>query len=156
MKLRRWMAIALAVGLAAPLAAGEQGKKCEMDAQACLTKMAAALKDRGWVGIEMDDTGGKLTLTRIVPGSPAESAGLRRGDVLVALNGVPFGKEKENEAKLKANQKAMTSGAKITYTVSRDGKEQPVEVTLGQLPKDVLAQWVGTHMLEGHVQTAGN
>jgi len=123
-----------------------------MDAQACLTKMVAVLKDRGWVGIEMDDAGGKLTVTRVVPGSPAESAGLRRGDVLVAVNGVPFGKE--NEAKVKATQKAMTPGAKITYTVSRDGKDQPVEVTLGPLPREVLAQWVGAHMLDGHTQTA--
>jgi S1-C subfamily serine protease len=70
----------------------------------------------------------------------------------VAANGVPFGKE--NEAKVKATQKAMTPGAKITYTVSRDGKDQPVEVTLGPLPREVLAQWVGAHMLDGHTQTA--
>jgi S1-C subfamily serine protease len=152
MKLGRWTAVALAVALAAPLAAGEKGKKCEMDTQACLTKMATALKDRGWVGIEMDETSGRLTLTRVVPGSPAEAAGLRAGDVLVALNGVPFGKE--NEAKVKATQKAMTPGAKITYTVSRDGKDQPVEGTLGPLPREVLAQWVGAHMLDGHTQTA--
>ena len=154
MKHGRWMAVALAAALAAPLAAGEKGKKCEMDAQACLTKMAAALKGRGWVGIEMDDAAGRLTVTRVVPGSPAESAGLRSGDVLVALNGVPFGKE--NEAKVKASYKAMTPGAKITYTVQREGKDREVEVTLGKLPPEVLAQWVGAHMLEGHARTADN
>lgn len=152
MKLGRWTAVALAAALAVPLAAGEKGKKCEMDTQACLAKMAAALKDRGWVGIEMDDGSGRLTLTRVVPGSPAEAAGLRAGDVLVALNGVAFGKE--NEAKVKAAYKAMTPGAKITYTVQREGKDREVEVALGKLPPEVMAQWVGAHMLEGHLQAA--
>jgi S1-C subfamily serine protease len=150
MKLGHWTALALAAALAVPAAAGEKGKRCEMDAQACLTKMAAALKERGWVGIEMDDEQGRPTVTRVVPGSPAESAGLRKGDVLVALNGTAF--REDNEATLKSAHKAFTPGGKATYTVLRDGRERPVEVTLGKLPQEVLAQWVGAHMLESHVR----
>jgi S1-C subfamily serine protease len=146
------MAVALAATLAVPAVAGEKGKKCEMDTQACLSKMAAALKDRGWVGIEMDEESGRMVVNRVVPGSPAESAGLRKGDALLAFNGTPLG-EKTETAK-KAAQKAMVPGATVTYTILRDGKERPVEVTLGKLPREVLAQWVGAHMLESHVRTA--
>jgi hypothetical protein len=50
----------------------------------------------------------------------------------------------------------MTPGAKATYTVQREGKDREVEVTLGKLPPEVLARWVGAHMLEGHARTADN
>ena len=152
MKLGGWTALALAAALAVPAVAGEKGKQCEMDAQACLSKMAAALKDRGWVGIEMDDKDGRVTVMRVVPGSPAESAGMRQGDVLVALNGVAFATE--DKAALKSAHKALTKGGKASYTVLRDGQKKPIEVTLGKLPREVLAQWVGAHMLESHVHAA--
>jgi len=152
MKLGRWTAVALAATLAVPAVAGEKGKKCDGNAEECCNKMAAELKHRGWVGIEMDDEGGRLTIKRVVPGSPAEAAGLQAGDVLVALNGTPFGAE--NKDKIKASYKAMTPGAKAAYTVQRGGQEREVSVTLGSLPPEVLAQWVGAHMLEGHVHTA--
>ena len=152
MRLGRWMALALAAALAVPAVAGEKAKKCDMDAQACLSKMAAVLKDRGWVGIEMDEENGRMVVNRVVPGSPAESAGLRKGDALLAFNGTPFGEK--SEAAKKAAQKAMVPGATVTYTVLRDGKERPVEVTLGKLPQEVLAQWVGAHMLESHARAA--
>jgi S1-C subfamily serine protease len=152
MKLGRWMAVALAATLAVPVVADEKGKKCDMDAETCCSKMAAELKNRGWVGIEMNDEGGRLTVTRVVPGSPAESAGLRVGDVLVALNGTAFGEK--NKAEIKTSYKAMTPGTKATYTVQRDGKDRQIEVTLGKLPQEVLAQWVGAHMLEAHAHTA--
>jgi S1-C subfamily serine protease len=152
MRLGRWTAMALAAALAVPAAAGEKGKKCEMDAQACLIKMAAALENRGWVGIEMDEENGRMVVKRVVPGSPAEAAGMNPGDALVALNGTPVGEK--SEAAKKAAQKAMVPGGKVTYTVLRDGKERPVEVTLGKLPREVLAQWVGAHMLESHVRAA--
>lgn len=93
-----------------------------------------------------------MVVKRVVPGSPAEAAGMKPGDALVALNGTPLGEK--SEAAKKAAQKAMVPGGKVTYTVLRDGKERPVEVTLGKLPREVLAQWVGAHMLESHVRSA--
>jgi S1-C subfamily serine protease len=142
------MAAALALALAAPLGAGEKGKKCTGDAQQCASKMAAEIKNRGWVGIEMDDQDGRMTVKRVLPGSPAETAGLRAGDVLVAVNGARFAAD--DKQAVKAAYKSFAPGGTATYSVLRGGQEQTVSVTLGRVPDEVLAQWVGAHVLEAH------
>ena len=42
----------------------------------------------------------------------------------------------------------------MQFTVMRDGQKKDLEVTLGELPRDVMAQWIGNHMLESHMQVA--
>jgi S1-C subfamily serine protease len=42
---------------------------------------------RPWLGVSTNDVNGRLLVSRVVPGSPAEKAGLRRGAVIVAVNG---------------------------------------------------------------------
>lgn len=142
------LASVLALGMAMPALAGSYEKKCTMSTQDCLDMMAAKLKNRGWVGIEMDqdEKSGVLTVVRVVPESPAEKAGFQKGDVLKALNGIPM--DEKNEEKMKSNSEKMVPGAKVTYTVDRAGKDASLEVELGKLPEEVLAQWVGGHMVE--------
>lgn len=153
--------VALAVVFAAPALAGEKQKDTELkakqhaktkgcthEAQACLNKMATKLSEKGWVGIEMNEdkeTGGWI-VTKVEPDSPALAAGLQKGDVLLAVNGVEFA-SKDKEA-LHAVKKSMRIGKTITYTLERDGYKKKVDVTLGQLPEDVMAKWIGRHMLE--------
>jgi predicted metalloprotease with PDZ domain len=145
--------LALAAIFALPVLAGEEGKKCEHDAQACLKKMAEMFQDRGWVGIEYDENEeGAMYVTHVVPESPAAAAGFKESDLLVALNGVKFAEASEEQ--LKETQKAMTVGAKVTYTLLRDGSEVEVHPVLAKLPEDVMAQWIGMHMLKGHVDLA--
>lgn len=144
-----WIGALLLVGLVLALpaqAAQKAEKKCTENTQACLNKMVANLQTRGWVGIELDKVNGKLTVTQVEADSPAKRAGLREGDVLLALNGVAF--EEANHDKLKAMKKQMSVGKSLTYTVSRKGHEKQVAVTLEQIPETVLARWVGNHMLE--------
>lgn len=140
----------------APVMAGD-GPKCTASTQDCLNYMAKNLKDRGWVGIEMNDRGGvdKMVITRVIEGSPAEKAGFKVGDTLAAVNGVAF--SEENNQQLKDIQYAMKPGADFVYTVSRKGSKVDLEVELGQIPKDVMAQWVGGHMLDhAEIQVASN
>ena len=141
--------VVVAVALASPLMAGE-GHKCAHPTQECLDYMAASFKDRGWVGIEMDDSGDYLVITRVVDGSPAEDAGLQEGDVLWAVNGVEF--SEANKDKLGEIRESMTPGAEITYTVKRSGKSQELDVTLVKIPDAVMAQWVGMHMVSDHAE----
>ena len=42
---------------------------------------------RPWLGVAADETRGRLTVTRVTPGGPAERAGLQRGDVIVGVAG---------------------------------------------------------------------
>jgi S1-C subfamily serine protease len=40
-----------------------------------------------WLGVNAADAGGKLVVSRVTAGGPGEKAGLRRGDVIVGING---------------------------------------------------------------------
>ncbi len=144
------LAAVMILALAAPAMAGD-ANKCSASTQDCLNYMAKNLNNRGWVGIEMDDKGGAgmMIITKVIDGSPAQKAGFQIGDVLVAVNGVAFADE--NEQQLKDIQYSMTPGADFTYTVSRKGSKVDLDVELGKLPDSVKAQWVGNHMMD-HVE----
>jgi PDZ domain-containing secreted protein len=62
------------------------------------------------------------------------------------VNGLEYG-SKDKEA-WHAVKSSMKIGKTITYTVKRDGRKKEVDVTLGRLPDDVMAKWIGRHMLE--------
>ena len=140
--------VALFLLASLPALAGGAHKKCPYTTQQCLDHMAAKMKDSGWVGIEMDvdENTHVMTIKRVVPGSPAEAAGIQVGDVLYALNGVPF--SEDNEEKLQKVRKDWKPGQKVTYTLKRNGLDREVNLTLAPMPADVLAAWIGSHMLE--------
>jgi predicted metalloprotease with PDZ domain len=127
-------------------------KKCTYGTQECLDHMAAKLQSSGWVGIELDkdETTGVMTVQRVVPGSPAEQAGFQVGDVLFALNGIEL--NDKNEAALKTAKKDWKPGQNVSYTLKRDGRPVNASLTLGVMPADVLAKFIGEHMLE-HAST---
>jgi Do/DeqQ family serine protease len=77
----------------------------------------------------LSDVRGAL-VNSVQPGGPAERAGLRRGDVVVGLNDAPVA-----DGNALRNHVASTPpGEEVTLTISRDGREQQVRVTLGELP----------------------
>jgi serine protease Do len=44
---------------------------------------------RPWLGVNADELHGRLFVSRVTPGGPADKAGLKRGDVIVGVNGEP-------------------------------------------------------------------
>jgi putative serine protease PepD len=63
----------------------------------------------------------------IVPGGPAERAGLKPGDVIVAIDGKPVADGSE----LIVSIRTHSPGDTITLTLQRDGNERTVKVKLG-------------------------
>jgi len=68
-------------------------------------------------------------ITRVEPGSPAERAGLRSNDLVVAVNGVPI----RNGAELKNHVVLARIGDAVDLTVVRGGSERTVAVRVDQV-----------------------
>jgi len=145
-----WLIFAAVVILAImPAFAGHGGdhSKCKYSTQDCLDHMANKMKNSGWVGVELDtENPDGYEVSKVIPGSPAEAAGLQAGDVLVALNGVPI--NKDNDEEMAKARKEWKPGQTVTYTVRRNGGDRQVTLTLGTWPADALAKMIGEHMLE--------
>jgi S1-C subfamily serine protease len=144
----KWTGIAVAAAVLFAGAAFAGGEKCaEQHTQASYEEMAKKYAKKGYLGIETEKVGeGKYAVTKVAAGSPAEKAGFQKGDVLVALNGARFG-DANKDAVMKAKS-ALGPGKAATYTVSRAGSEKQLAVTLSEVPREVLAQWVGEHVID--------
>jgi Do/DeqQ family serine protease len=69
-----------------------------------------------------------VVVALVQPGSAADRAGLKKGDVITAFNGVEV-----NDPNVFRNQVASAGpGADVTLTIIRDGREQQVHAKLGE------------------------
>ncbi|MDC4223784.1 MAG: PDZ domain-containing protein [Candidatus Manganitrophus sp.] len=69
----------------------------------------------------------------VLPDSPAEAAGIKRGDILLAIDG----KEVESTAQLRKWVAGTAVGKKIRLTLFRDKKEKEIELSPGEQPQEV-------------------
>ncbi|HEY3038388.1 MAG TPA: Do family serine endopeptidase [Pyrinomonadaceae bacterium] len=70
-----------------------------------------------------------IVVAQVQPGSAADRAGLKKGDVITSFNGVEV-----NDPNVFRNQVATTGpGSEVTLAILRDGREQQVRATLGEL-----------------------
>ncbi len=99
----------------------------------------------GWLGINVQDVSEELQqhfklssregviVARVLEHSPAEKAGLKDGDVIVALNDQPVKNVREM---LKSVARAKV-GQKLPLKVIRNGKEMKVTVEIGERPSEM-------------------
>ncbi len=127
--------------------------ECTASTQECLDKYAAKMKTHGWAGFdgEYNDESGVFTLTAVTPESPAAKAGFKAGDLLHAWNGIEFASMSEEDWMKSAKERSPGDLAK--YTLTRNGKEKTLKVTLVEMPEEMIATKIGTHMMT-HAQVA--
>jgi serine protease Do len=99
---------------------------------------------RGWLGVQintlsadmaqtfgLDDTKG-AAISEVTSGSPADRAGLRPEDIVLAVDD----HQVEDSSDLSQYIAALSPGDKVTLHMFRSGKAIDVEVTLGTFPEE--------------------
>jgi serine protease DegQ len=84
---------------------------------------------RGRLGITMQDLAGAdgASVAEVEPRSPAAQAGLRKGDVIVALNG----RAVRRAAELRARLSVVPVGERVELGIQRGGQPQLIRATVG-------------------------
>lgn len=103
---------------------------------------------RGWLGVSIQeltpdlssqfgipDTVGAL-VGDVVQDSPAETAGLKRGDVIRSYNQTAV----KDPTHLRTLVAETLPGTKVTVEVIRNERTKELQVTIGELPKDLTAR----------------
>jgi len=97
---------------------------------------------RGWLGVTIQDLKGDLAeyygakntegalVTDVVPGNPADQAGIKARDIITAVNG----EKVKNSRDLTAKAAALPVGEATQITVVRDGKEKTFDVKVAKRP----------------------
>jgi pimeloyl-ACP methyl ester carboxylesterase len=75
---------------------------------------------------------GGLLVDNVLPNSSASAAGLKKGDVLLAIGGKPV----ENGQVFAALVNENLPGTKLKVRINRDGKEQDLDLTMVPKPAD--------------------
>ena len=99
---------------------------------------------RGWLGVVIQDLTDELAssfgvreregvlVADVMKGGPAETAGLRAGDVVVEVNGVRVREVPD----LQRRVAGLAPGERVRIVVVRDGARQPATVTIGEMPSE--------------------
>jgi len=111
------------------------------------TNIVAQLKKegevtRGWLGVTIQDLKADLAnyygvqkdhgvlVTNVVPGDPADKAGIQANDIITEVDGTKVNSSRELTAKVAA----LPVDHRVDVTLLRDGKEKTVSLNVGRRP----------------------
>ncbi|HAO94329.1 MAG: hypothetical protein A2X93_09865 [Deltaproteobacteria bacterium GWC2_56_8] len=92
----------------------------------------AELSERPWLGVVIEDPerGGAVLVSEVVPGGPADLAGVDPDDLIIGLNGEPI----SGTADLIKGIMEFKAGDKVALDVDSSGSIQKIDVTLEPMP----------------------
>jgi serine protease Do len=103
---------------------------------------------RGWLGVlaqqvtpeiaesmKLKEVKGAL-VSDVTPNGPADKAGIKRGDIIVELNGNKI----QSVSQLTSTIALTSPGAEVKLKVIREGEEKEVTVIIGELPENTGTQ----------------
>ncbi len=83
---------------------------------------------RGFLGLELAESDGRVTVSKVLPKAPADRAGVKAGDRITQFDG---NKVADGAGLLKLAAE-LTAGKDVKLTVVRDGKERDITVKAGE------------------------
>ncbi|MBI5560286.1 MAG: DegQ family serine endoprotease [Deltaproteobacteria bacterium] len=135
------------VGINTAIVAGGQGigfaTPVNMVKEVLLELKDKGKATRGWVGVTIQEVTQDMArsfglkepkgalVSSVVPGDPAEKAGIKTGDIIVEFDGKPI--EELND--LPRTVAATVPGKKVEVRIVRDGKEMAVQLKVGRKPE---------------------
>jgi len=88
--------------------------------------------DQGaWLGVQIVQSADGVTIGSVIADSPADKAGLKRGDVIKAIDGTSVSDVQAVRDAIKDKK----AGDTVTVSITRDGNAQDVTVTLDAQPE---------------------
>lgn len=88
-----------------------------------------------YMGVEIATNGKEATVVNVMPDSPAAKAGLKKGDIITAVDG-----QAVTAADIAMQVTALKVGKEIKLSVVRDNKAMDISLTLGDMPVNIY--WV--------------
>jgi len=110
------------------------------DGQEKIIEGSGTLAKRGYLGVELSELSPELRahfgapeqagvmVARVIPGSPADKAGLKVGDIITSLGGKPV----ESSWDVRARVRPLAEGVVVPLEIWRDGKSQALLATVAQ------------------------
>ena len=114
---------------------------------------------RGRIGVQIQDLTPDLAealgtshqrgavVAQVLPGTPAEAAGIQRGDVIVEMNGAQV----TGSSDLRNKVGLLRVGDAVRLTIERDGKPLTIDLAVGESGKVALGAGSQIPQLEGVV-----
>ena len=86
--------------------------------------------ERGWLGVDLAARQGGLVVARVLPGTPAAGAGIRAGDIILAING----EAASSMRSVVQRMRAIEPGAELTIRLRRQDAELTVRAAAAVRP----------------------
>jgi S1-C subfamily serine protease len=88
--------------------------------------------ERGWLGVRVVETDGRLEVVVVEPKGPAELAKIKESDIILKIDG----KDIISGEALSSEIRSRKPGQDITVRIERDGKPMDIKVKLGEYTEE--------------------
>jgi len=110
--------------------------------------MESKIVERGYIGVVIQPLNRSfakyygqpelqgIVIADVLEGHPADRSGLKSGDIIISLDGIPVVAEDNDDlSKFTLDISKIEVGEKKTFEIIRDGKKRSIEIEIGQKPK---------------------
>jgi S1-C subfamily serine protease len=131
---------ALVLAAALPASACDQNKTSATAAGAGMGSCSGMSHSTAWAGAWLQRSqDGALTVAAVAEGSPAARSGLKKGDIVLAVNGHDL--SSASSGHMCAGGASCAIGSSFAYTVQRGKSTKVVKVQLEKMPAEATARY---------------